>query len=167
MITHISSKLGLGVIAFSLLMGVSGVVPSLLLAQDLPPVQDPPPVGLWKTVSDHTGEVTSIVNIILNDSGELVGKVDELFPKPGENPNPICDLCEGEKKDQPILGMTILWGLTQDGDDEWSGGFILDPDDGNSYRSIVKVKDTGATLHVRGYIGFSLFGRTQVWLRAD
>lgn len=129
------------------------------------PAQSPSPEGRWKTISDKTGEATSVVKITL-EHGMLVGRVDELFRKPGQNPNPICTLCPDEKKDQPIKGLTILWGLKEDGD-EWNGGYILDPDNGKSYKCFVKVVEGGAKLHVRGYIGFSLLGRAQVWERAE
>ena len=130
---------------------------SVLHAQNLSPE------GHWKTISDKTGEARSFVKIWI-DKGKLLGKIDKLIRKPGQDPNPLCKKCQGEKKDQPIIGMTILWDLTQD-DDEWNGGYILDPDNGKSYRCIVKVVDNGRKLHVRGYIGFSLFGRTQAWHR--
>ena len=63
--------------------------------------------------------------------------MSELFRKPGQNPNPICKKCPGDQQDQPIIWLTILTGLTPDGDD-WSGGEILDPDNGKSYRCYLK-----------------------------
>ena len=144
--------------ALMLTVIVGGFAPELY-AQTLSPE------GNWKTISDKTGEARSFVKLWM-DKGTLFGKIDKLVRKPGQDPNPLCTECQGEKKDQPIIGMTILWDLTQD-DDEWNGGYILDPDNGKSYRCIVTVGDDGRTLHVRGYIGFSLFGRTQVWHRAD
>ena len=123
------------------------------------------PVGLWKTIDDETGEVKSLVRIS-EEGGSLVGTIDKLFPKPGKDPNPVCDKCEGDKKDKPILGMVILWGLTQQGE-EWSGGSILDPKNGKTYKCKVRVEGTGGTLTVRGYIGFSLLGRSQTWIRAE
>ena len=123
------------------------------------------PVGLWKTIDDETGEVKSLVRIS-EEGGSLVGTIDKLFPKPGKDPNPVCDKCPGDKKDKPILGMVFLWGLTQQGE-EWSGGSILDPDNGKTYKCKVRVEGTGGTLTVRGYIGFSLLGRSQTWIRAE
>ena len=123
------------------------------------------PVGLWKSIDDETREVKSLVRIS-EEAGSLVGTIDKLFPKPGKDPNPVCDKCEGDKKDKPILGMMILWGLTKYGD-EWSGGYILDPKNGKTYKCKVKVEGTGGTLTVRGYIGFSLLGRSQTWIRAE
>jgi uncharacterized protein (DUF2147 family) len=62
--------------------------------------------------------------------------------------------------------MTILWGLTKQGD-EYQGGEILDPETGRLYRVKMKIEDEGQKLLVRGFIGFSLLGRTQVWLREE
>lgn len=127
--------------------------------------QELSPVGRWKTISDKTGKVTSIVTISQAEN-MLVGKVTELFRKPEQDPNPLCTKCQDAQKDQPIIGLTILSGLTKDGD-EWSGGEILDPDNGKSYNCFIKVEEHGQKLHVRGYIGFSLFGRTQIWLKEN
>jgi uncharacterized protein (DUF2147 family) len=123
------------------------------------------PVGLWKTIDDETGEVKSVVRIS-EEGGSLVGTIATLFPKPGKDPNPVCDKCSDEKKDQPLLGMVILWGLTKQGE-EWSGGLILDPKNGKTYKCKVKLEGAGGTLTVRGYIGFSLLGRSQTWIRMD
>ncbi len=62
--------------------------------------------------------------------------------------------------------MTILWNMHRDGD-TWDGGEILDPEEGKTYRGKLHPIDDGARLEVRGFIGFSLFGRTQVWERAQ
>ncbi len=148
-----------GVAVLAVLVVVSWTLVPHLLAQDLSPE------GRWKTISDKTGKAESILKVWIED-GKLSGKIVQLFPPPGKDPNPICNKCSGEKKDQPIKGMTILWGFTHD-EDEWNGGYILDPDNGKTYRCIVRVVDNGRKLHVRGYIGFSIFGRTQVWHRAE
>lgn len=125
---------------------------------------DRTPVGTWKTIDDDTHEPKAIVDITEHD-GVLSGHVVKLFRKPNEDQNPTCKDCSGERKDRPIIGMTILWNLHQDGD-EWNGGEILDPDGGKIYRCKLHVDETGSKLEVRGFIGFSLLGRTQVWERA-
>jgi uncharacterized protein (DUF2147 family) len=122
------------------------------------------PIGLWKTVDDETGEVKSLVRI-MNQDGALIGKIEKLFPKPGKDPNPLCKKCEADKKDKPLLGMEILWNLTRSGD-EWSGGYIFDPNNGKTYKCTIKLDGEGTKLIVRGYIGFSLLGRSQTWNRA-
>lgn len=123
------------------------------------------PEGKWKTISDVTGKANSIVRI-WKEKEKLFGKVEEVIPQEGEDPNPLCHKCEGEKKDQPITGMLILWDLTQN-ESAWDGGFILDPDNGKTYRCMIRVVEDGRKLEVRGYIGFSLFGRTQTWQRVE
>jgi uncharacterized protein (DUF2147 family) len=122
------------------------------------------PVGTWNTVNDETHERTAVVEIVDHD-GALSGRVTALFPKPGQNPAPLCKDCSGDKKDQPVIGMTIIWNVHRDGD-EWNGGEIFDPDGGKTYRCRMHVSDDGQKLEVRGYIGISLLGRTQIWERA-
>ena len=127
--------------------------------------QDASPVGVWKTIDDQSGKPASLVRIT-ESNGELRGKIEKLFREPGEDPNPKCDKCEGERKDQPIVGMTILTGMKQDGDG-YDGGQILDPANGKVYRSKMSLTDGGKKLDVRGYIGIPLLGRTQTWLREE
>jgi len=67
-------------------------------------------------------------------------------------------------KGRPLIGLRILWDL-QKGSDQWSGGKILDPDNGKIYKCSISLD--GKKLKVRGFIGFSLLGRTQYWLRED
>ena len=121
------------------------------------------PVGLWKTIDDHTGKPRGLVRVTQVE-GEFQAKVEKIFSKPGEDPNPRCEKCEGTRHDQPVIGMIILWGLTKQGD-EYQGGEILDPENGKVYRVKMMLDDGGRTLHVRGFIGFSFFGRTQIWTR--
>jgi uncharacterized protein (DUF2147 family) len=122
------------------------------------------PVGKWKTIDDKTHEVKSIVEITEN-GGLLEGKVLQVL-KSDSGPHPVCKECDGERKNKPIEGMTIMWGLKKD-DGEWSGGQILDPAKGKIYKVTVKLIDGGKKLDVHGYIGFSLMGRSQEWLRAE
>ena len=121
------------------------------------------PVGLWKTIDDNTGKPRGLVRII-EVNGEYQGKVEKIFSKPGEEPDPKCEKCDGARHNQPVIGMTILWGLTKQGD-EYQGGEILDPENGKVYRAKMKLDGDEGKLGVRGFIGFSLFGRTQTWVR--
>jgi uncharacterized protein (DUF2147 family) len=126
---------------------------------------DATPVGKWKTIDDASGKPKSIV-AIWEEGGKLYGKVDKLLdPKP-DDPDPVCKKCEGELKNKPILGLRILWDLAKDGD-KWSGGRIMDPDNGKTYRCNVTVTEGGKKLLVRGFIGMALLGRTQTWLREE
>jgi len=126
------------------------------------------PIGVWKTIDDKTKDVTSEVQIWKAKNGKLYGRIIKLYPKPDEEPDPVCDKCEGKNKDKKILGMVILWGFTQDEKDSekyWIKGKILDPDNGETYSCKLTVNEGGKSLVVRGYIGISLIGRSQTWIR--
>lgn len=123
------------------------------------------PTGLWKTIDDNTGNARSLIRIT-QVNGEYNGTIEKLFRTPDQDQNPKCDKCEGPLKDKPITGMTILTGLRQDGD-EFANGKILDPENGKVYSSKASLDDSGKKLEVRGFIGVSLFGRSQTWVRAD
>jgi len=121
------------------------------------------PVGTWKTIDDKTGKPKALVNIT-EEGGVLSGKIEKLYRPADQDQNPKCVNCSGARKDQPIIGMTILSGLKKDGN-EYTGGEILDPQDGKTYKSKAKLTDNGARLEVRGYIGMPMLGRTQTWQR--
>ncbi len=133
------------------------ILPGFVYAADLSPL------GLWKTIDDNTGQPRGFVRI-REVNGQYEGKVEKIFPKPGEPPNPNCEKCQGNRRNEPVMGMIILWGLTRQGD-EYQGGEILDPENGKVYRAQMKLLDSGQKLDVRGFIGFSLFGRSQIWIR--
>jgi uncharacterized protein (DUF2147 family) len=122
------------------------------------------PAGLWNTISDVDGRPTAVVEIRQAD-GEFIGVVRGLLVA-AEPQDSVCTRCPGERKGKRIVGMEILRHMRPDGD-EWSGGEILDPETGKTYRAKMRLEDGGRKLIVRGYIGFSLFGRSQTWLRAD
>ncbi|MBN8734865.1 MAG: DUF2147 domain-containing protein [Xanthomonadales bacterium] len=124
---------------------------------------DTTPVGTWTQIDDKTDKPKSIIEITEQPDGTLQGKVMQvLFSDQG--PHPICDKCEGERHNQPVDGMVIMWGVKQDGD-AWSGGQILDPNNGKTYKVKLSLKDDGNKLDVRGYIGMPMLGRTQTWIR--
>ena len=123
------------------------------------------PVGLWKTIDDETKAEKSYVRLT-EAGGVLSGRIEKLLDPAKQESK--CDKCEGAKKDQPILGMTIVEGVKKNGDDGlWDGGTILDPNNGKTYKVRMTVKDGGKALDVRGYIGAPLLGRTQTWLRVE
>ncbi len=123
--------------------------------------QQDPIIGKWKTIDDETHEPKSIVEIYMKD-GKFYGRIDSLFRKPGEDPNPICDKCPDDdpRKNQPIKGMVIIKDMVKDGN-EYVGGTILDPKKGKIYRCKLWIED--GNLKVRGYIAFLY--RTQTWYR--
>ncbi|MGE5472441.1 MAG: DUF2147 domain-containing protein [Bacteroidota bacterium] len=125
--------------------------------------ESPSPVGVWRVISDQSGEVEALVRISERD-GVYEGRITGIFPRPGVSSDARCERCSGTRKDQPVNGMLILSGLRRVGQ-EFKDGEILDPDTGELYRCKLNVSDDNRRLFVRGYIGLSLFGRTQTWLR--
>lgn len=121
------------------------------------------PEGYWKTIDDDGKTPKSVVYLWLHE-GKVHGKIIKLFRKAGEDMDPVCDKCEGANKNKRTIGLKILSGLEKD-DEEWSGGKILDPNNGKFYKCYIEVQDGGKKLKVRGYIGFALLGRTQYWHR--
>jgi uncharacterized protein (DUF2147 family) len=125
------------------------------------------PAGLWKTIDDETGKVKSLVRII-ETRGVLTGTIEKLLD-PTTKPDAVCDKCADERKDKPVLGLTIIQNVRQSDSDQarWDGGEILDPNNGKVYKVRLTPTDGGKTLSVRGYIGAPLLGRTQVWVRVE
>jgi len=121
------------------------------------------PAGLWNTISDTDGRPTAIVEI-REDHGEYVGVVRGLLV-PADPEDSVCGKCSGERKGQRVVGMEILRHMRRDDNGEWSGGEILDPETGKTYRAKMRLENDGLKLVVRGYVGFSLFGRSQTWVR--
>lgn len=121
------------------------------------------PVGRWKTVDDATGKVTGII-AISEENGKLYGTIEELFDPPV--PHPTCYLCSGDLKDRPLVGLQILSGFVQDGN-QWSGGQILDPETGKIYSASLSLQDGGKKLRLHGYFLVPVLGRTEHWLRDE
>lgn len=124
------------------------------------------PVGLWKTISDKDGTVTSEVRIVDN-AGVLSGRIERTL-RAEVKADAKCDLCKDDRKDQPIVGLEIIRGMIKTpGSDMWEGGTAVDPDNGTVYKFKLTPVDGGKKLEARGFVGIPLFGRTQTWLRSQ
>ena len=123
------------------------------------------PVGVWKSIDDETKKEKSLIRIT-ESGGALSGKI-EKFLDPETKPDTVCDKCTDERKDKPVMGMTIVRNAKQSADDKevWEGGDILDPKNGKVYKLRLKPMDGGKSMEVRGYIG--PFFRNQTWIRAE
>lgn len=120
------------------------------------------PVGLWRVVDDETQQPQAYVRI--NETGGVQnGKMEKLLDPARLDAK--CDKCTDERKNQAVLGMTIMRNVKSAGDGTWDGGDILDPNNGKIYRVRLKPLDGGKVLEVRGYIG--PFFRNQHWLRIE
>lgn len=136
---------------------------TLLLAASGTAFAQATPVGLWKTIDDETKKEKSYVRIT-EAGGVLGGRIEKLIDP--DEPNPKCDKCSGARKDQPILGLTIIENTKKDETaNHWEGGTILDPNNGKTYRLRLTPKEGGKVLEVRGYLG--PFYRNQTWLRVE
>jgi uncharacterized protein (DUF2147 family) len=120
------------------------------------------PAGRWRTVDDKTGKAKAII-VLYEEKGLLFGRVETLVDPDAVK---ICDKCSDERKGQAVTGMVVVRRMKKDGD-EYTGGDILDPKNGSVYRCKMRLVDQGRKLSVRGYLGFSVFGRSQTWIRDD
>ena len=125
------------------------------------------PAGVWKTIDDETKKEKSLIRIT-EAGGVYTGKLEKLLD-PTAKPDAVCDKCTDDRKDKPLVGMTLIKGVKQNDSDKamWDGGEILDPNNGKTYKVRLTPVDGGKTLAVRGYIGAPLLGRTQTWLRVE
>jgi uncharacterized protein (DUF2147 family) len=139
----------------------------LLFATTLALAQATTPAGLWKTVDDSTKKEKSLVRIV-ETNGVYTGKVEKIID-PDAPKDALCKDCTDERKDKPILGMTIIRDIKASADDKtvFDGGDILDPNNGKVYKVKLTVTDKGSKLDVRGYIGMPMLGRTQTWSRVE
>lgn len=121
-------------------------------------------VGKWTTIDDNTGKAKSTVELY-KEGDKLYGKVIYLYPREDREENPKCTKCSDDRKNQPIVGLQVLRGLSWNGT-AWESGTIVDPENGKVYKCKVWIdKDKPDVLNVRGYAG--PFYRTQHWKRAN
>jgi uncharacterized protein (DUF2147 family) len=122
------------------------------------------PVGTWQSVDDDTKQITA--EITIKDSLGIVSGSITKFLRPGADLTRLCDKCNDDRKDKPMLGMEIIRGAKKiDGKDIWEGGKILDPDNGSSYKLRLTPIEGGRKLEVRG--SFLFISRTQIWQRIN
>lgn len=157
MSSNVSNRSGLAMVAMGILSSLIGATSVAAL--------EPSPTGLWRTIDDATGKPRAEISLRINN-GVLEGRIVRSLVA-GENPDAVCDKCPGPRKGQPIVGMAILTDLRQSPSDplRWQSGQILDPDTGEVYSAEARLSGTGSELTLRGYIGISLFGRSQIWQR--
>ncbi len=116
--------------------------------------------GKWYSIDPDTNEKESTIEIY-QQNNKVFAKIISLLKD--EDKGKVCDQCTGKDKDKPIEGLIIIKGLSKDGD-EWNDGKILDPKNGKYYKCYITLEEKNK-LKIRGYIGFSLIGRTEYWFR--
>ena len=144
------------------------VVAIVLVAGALPAWAQMTPEGLWRNIDDKTGEAKAEIRIRDIGGGVLNGALEKRLTKDAK-PDDVCKECTDDRKDKPVLGMTIIRNVKAHAEDKdlWEGGDILDPNNGKNYRVRIKPVDGGKKLEVRGYIGAPILGRTQTWVRVE
>ena len=122
--------------------------------------------GVWQTTDDKTGKPRSLVRIV-----ETAGEYSAIVEKgllASDTGDAICDKCTDERKGQKIIGMTIAKHLKKSTNSNvYDSGEILDPENGKTYKCKMTLSPNGNELEVRGFIGFSLLGRSQTWKRVE
>lgn len=139
---------------------VAGIAPQAF-SQDADKV-----VGYWLTQYKD-----SQVKIFKATNGKYYGEVKWLEKPNNDDGTPRLDKENEDEKlrTRPILGLRLLNGFEYDEkDQEWVEGTIYDPKNGKTYSCFMWFDDgDDNTLHVKGFIGFSLLGREVEWTRED
>jgi hypothetical protein len=139
------------------------VAPSQAKPAALAPKQPKTAAGFWQQVDDD-GFVGGWF-FFVERNGLYEGRLVKMFKKPGAPEySDLCDKCEGDQKDAPMLGLTMVKGMKRTGS-KYDEGSILDPRDGTVYHAQMELSADGQKLSVRGYLGIPLLGQTQVWTR--
>lgn len=141
----------------ALVVAVLLLIAGVAAAQNITPAQKNA-IGKWQVVKEQ-GATGAEVETYL-DNGKLYGKITQRDR--GADPNGVCSKCSGNLKNQKVLGMVMIRDFVPDGDG-WTGGIVVDPDNGKEYKG--KIKATGNDLSLRGYVGIPMLGRTQTWKR--
>ena len=121
--------------------------------------------GLWQTIDDKTGAPKGQVEIRQEANGTYVGKIVKITPRAGYTPKTTCVDCPAPYTNKPILGLDVLTGLKHSSGNNYTKGRILDPNTGKVYSMKAKLSSNGKRLTLRGYVGVSVLGRTQIWIR--
>lgn len=122
--------------------------------------------GLWQEYNDDTGQLEALIRIEKQTDNTYTGKIEKILPDTAKNSALTCSKCPGNFRNKPLLGLRILNGLKRKDKLAFTGGEILDPDDGKVYQCNVRLSEDGNTIEVTGYLSFNWIGHSEVWRRS-
>ncbi len=146
------------------------LLPAMLLtAWFMPAFAADPILGEWRNIDDRTGFSKGIINIVLEKDGTYSGTITRVIPRPNYKPVILCQHCPAPYTGKVIVGLKVLTNLRNDPKQpgRYYGGRILDPLNGNLYSAKAHISSDNRRLNMRGFVGVSVLGRTQTWIRED